>query len=371
MSALSVTISGEDAQRYEALLRATNAIGTCSDCDTAADVLVQALREVISFDYLQLVAFENDTRTVAWHLLYSNGTRQSVPLADVVVEGTPIEWVHESQRALVTADWNEETRFAKHGESLNELGIAATWVLPLARGQRRLGVLSIGRSRPDAYPEDEVRFLSLVADQIALAIDAAVNFYLSRQAQDRLKLILDLTNQVVSNLNFQELLRTISASVRRVMRYDAAAIMLPEPDGAHLRVHALDFPDSKGIFKAEILIPIEGSTPGETFRSGKPWVLNRLDPELHPEMYAKAATEGMSSFCDVALISRGRALGVFAVARREENAFDREETAFLSQSHSRSRSAWRTRWRTVKSPISKTSLRRKSCIWKTKSSSVR
>jgi len=332
MSTLSATISEEYTQRYEALLRAVNAIGTCSDCDTAADVLVQALREVIPFDYLELIAFENETRTVAWHLLYSHGARRSLSSTDVVVDGTPMEWVYESQQALVTRDWNEETRFGKHGESLNELGIASTCVLPLARGKRRLGVLSIGRSRPDAYPEDEIRFLSLVADQIALAIDAAVNFYLSRQAQDRLKLILDLTNQVVSNLNFQELLRTISASVRRVMRCDAAAIMLPEPDGVHLRVHALDFPDSRGFFTKQGLIPIADSMPGETFRSGKPWILNRLDPaDVSPETYAKATGEGMNSLCDVALISRDRVLGVLALASRQENAFDPEEAAFLSQ----------------------------------------
>jgi formate hydrogenlyase transcriptional activator len=332
MSTLSATLSEESTQRYEGLLRATNAIGTCSDCDTAADVLLEALREIIPFDYLQLISFENDTRTVAWHLLYSNGAKRDMPLADVVVAGTPMEWVHESQRTLVTADWNEETRFAKYGESLNELGVGTTCILPLARGQRRLGVLSIGRSRPDAYPEDEVRFLSLAADQIALAMDAAVNFYLSRKAQDRLKLILDLTNQVVSNLNFQDLLRTISASVRQIMRCDAAAIMLPEPGGAHLRVHALDFPDRKGFFTEEIMIPIEGSMPGATFRSGKPWILDRLDPaEVSPEMYAKASGEGMNSFCDVALISRDRSLGVLALASREENAFDREAVAFLSQ----------------------------------------
>ena len=186
------------------------------------------------------------------------------------MDDTPVEWVHESQQFLVIADWNKETRFAKHGQSLNELGISSSCVLPLSRGQRRLGVLSVGSSRPQAYPEDEVRFLSLVADQIALAIDAAVNFYLSRQAQDRLKLILELTNQVVSNLNFDDLLRTISASVRRLMSYDAAAIMLPEPDGVHLRVHALDFPDRKGFFKEQLLIPIEGSMPGQTFRSDGP-----------------------------------------------------------------------------------------------------
>src|ERR1700733_6469536 len=325
MSTLAAPISETYTQRYEALLRATNAIGTCSDCDAAADTLLKRLLEVVPFDYLQLVAFDSDTKTGEWHLLYSNGRRHRVSGADVVLDDTPIAWVHESQQALVTGDWRAEARFAKHGEFLNEFGIASTCVLPLARGERRLRALSFGSAHPHAYPEEEIRFLSLVADQIALAIDAAVNFYLSRQAQDRLKLILDLTNQVVSSLNFQELLRTISTSVRQVMHYDAAAIMLPEPDGKHLRVHALDFPESRGIFKAEVLIPLEGSSPGETFRSGKPWVLNRLDPVVNPEMYAKALAEGINSFCDVPLISRGRTLGVLAVARREENAFDQEE----------------------------------------------
>src|SRR6202451_4201484 len=331
MVALAVSISEAYSQRYEALLRATSAIGTCNDCDSATDVLLKTLLEVVPSDYLQLVAFEGETRAVAWHLLYSNGTKRDLPLDDVILEDTPTEWVHESQQALVTTDWRAEPRFSKHGEFLNQLHIASTCALPLARGERRLGVLSVGRAQAHAYPEEEVRFLSLVADQIALAIDAAVNFYLSRQSQDRLKLILDLTNQVVSNLDFQELLRAISASVRRVMHCDAAAIMLPEADGVHLRVHALDFPDRKGFFKEQLVIPIEGSPPGETFRSGKPWVVNRLDPEAHPEMYAKASGEGINSLCDIALISRGHMLGVLAVASREKDAFDQEGTVFLSQ----------------------------------------
>src|ERR1700733_10972176 len=89
-------------QRYEALLRAARAIGTCSDCDAAADALLKTLLEVVSFDYLQLVAFESDTKTVGWHLLYSNGRRHDAPEANVVLDDTPIAWVHESRRALVT-----------------------------------------------------------------------------------------------------------------------------------------------------------------------------------------------------------------------------------------------------------------------------
>lgn len=319
-------------ERYAALIRAANAIANCSDCETAADVLVSELRKIIAFDYLHVVVFENGAKEVSWRLLYANGERKYAALADSVYQGTTVEWVDESQEALVTADWAEETRFSAHRRFLNELGITSTYTLPLARKHRRLGVVEFGSAVPHAYSEEECRFLDLVADQLALAIDAAVSSYLSQQAEERLRLILDLTNQVVSNLNFQELLRAISASVRQVMRCDAAAIMLPDPDGKQLRVHALDFPDSRGFFKESATIPIDESMPGETFKTGTPLIINKLDPAIvPPEMYAKASGEGMNSFCDVALVSHGRMLGVLAVARREENTFDAGEVAFLSQ----------------------------------------
>jgi formate hydrogenlyase transcriptional activator len=240
--------------------------------------------------------------------------------------------VHESSDPLVTHDWNTETQFPKHRSFLAGLGISSTCTLPLKRGERRLGVLTLGRFYPNAYDEEEVRFLCLVADQIGLAIDAALNFCVSQRVKDQLKLILDLNNQVVSNLEFHELLHVTSSSVRQVMHCDAAAVMLADAEGKHLRIHALDFPESRGIFSEGSLIPIEGTIPGNAFLNKKPIVVNRLDPaEMPPEMYRKAVGEGLNSFCDVPLISKNRLLGVLAVARREENAFDEDEVAFLTQ----------------------------------------
>jgi len=322
-----------EPERYVALLRAANAIATCSDCNAASDTLITEMREVSPFDYLQVVAFDNNTGAPDWYLLQANGRRLALSGQDVpAMEDTPMAWVHQSARLLVTDDWTEETRFQKHALFLAELGIASTCTLPLRRGERRLGVLTVGRSYPHAYDEEEVGFLCQVAQQIGLAIDAAVNFHVSQRVQDRLKLILDLTNQVVSNLEFQELLRATSGSVRRVMQAEAAAIMLPHGEGKHLRVHALDYPESKGIFTEGALVPIEGTMPGHTFQSGKPVVVNRLDPaNIPPEMYRKAVGEGLNSFCDVPLISRNRLLGVLAVARREENTFDTDQVTFMTQ----------------------------------------
>jgi signal transduction protein with GAF and PtsI domain len=78
------------------------------------------------------------------------------------------------------------------------------------------------------------------------------------------------------------------------------------------------------VFTEGGLVPIEGTMPGESFKSGKPMIVNRLDPnEIPPEMVQKASAEGLNSFCDIPLISKDRLLGVLAVARREEDGFDR------------------------------------------------
>jgi len=320
-----------EEQRYLALLQAANAIATCSDCDSASGTLIEKLHEVTPFDFLHLVAFDKDTNAACWSLLEVNGKRIEAG-DDVVLDDCPLRWVHETGEALTIVDWSRETRFEKYRTFLAELGIASTSTLPLIRGSRRLGVLSLGRFYPNAYDMEEVQFLGIVAGQIGLAIDAAVNFHISQRVQDKLKLILDLTNQVVSNLEFHDLLRAASASVRQIMRCDAAAVMLADADDKHLVVHALDFPESRGVFTEGALVPIEGTLPGDTFRSGKPNIVNRLDPgEMPPEMLEKARAEGLNSFCDIPLISKDRLLGVLAVARREENGFVDDEVSFLIQ----------------------------------------
>jgi len=321
-----------EEDRYLTLLRAANAIATSDNCDAASETLVKKLSEITSFDALHVVAFDMDTGLPCWSLVDAGGKRRDSLSDDLAVEDTPIHWVHNSGLPLVVSDWNKEERFQKYRTFLADLNIGSTCTFPLIRGSRKLGVLSLGRFQANAYNDDEVQFLEVVADHVGLAIDAAVNFYISRKVQDQLKLILDLNNQVVSNLEFHDLLHAASASVRQVMNCDAAAIMLPDSEGKHLLVHALDYPDSRGIFTEGALVPIEGTAPGDCFKTGQPMVVNRLDPaELPTDMYKKASAEGLNSLCDIPLMSKNRLLGVLAVARRDENAFDSREVAFLGQ----------------------------------------
>ena len=338
MSSLSQTGSPTQTTRFEALLRASKAISSARDCDGCEELFARELHNVIPFDYLHVSMFECDgsgSGKLGWRLFDINGEKRQFPEAELPVEEIELTtaWAHENSQPLVISDWNTETRFPNFREFLTGIGIASTCTLPLVRGERRLGIFEVGSRQTNAYCQDEVAFLALAADQVALAIDAAVNFAISQRSQERLKLLLELTNQVVSNLELRELLRTVSASVRRVMNCDVVGVMLPDAEGKHLRVFALDFPDSKGFFREETLVPIDGTHPGEAFRTRKPVVKKHHDSseERYPEHYQRVVGEGVKSGCLVPLISRDRALGVLALGRRQDSEFDRDEIEFLCQ----------------------------------------
>jgi formate hydrogenlyase transcriptional activator len=88
---------------------------------------------------------------------------------------------------------------------------------------------------------------------------------------ERVGLLLELTNHVVSNLEFRDLLRAVVASTRRVMSCDGVGITLPDSDNTHLRIYALDFPFKDKSHQEESLVAIDEDVSGAVFRSGKPW----------------------------------------------------------------------------------------------------
>ncbi len=318
------------AERYEALVRVSQAIGIHREPKTLFDVLSCELRRVIDFDGFGVAQFDSATGKIHWHIsIKCNEQDVSLP-SGCSQEESMTCWVFEHQQPVVVRDLNEETRFSDTVAKLRKYNIRSVCTFPLTTVHRRIGSLFLASERPNAYSESEVRFLTLVADQIALAVDDALNYESSRRAQERLELLLELTNGIISTRDLRELLRNFSASVRRVMQCDFVGVGLPEPDKKNLRLHAIDFPESRGFLTEELLIPIEGTPPGEAFLSGKPVVTNKDEiEEVDPK--APPMSEGLRHACILPLSSHGQVRGVLGLARRDDNAFAESDVQFLTQ----------------------------------------
>jgi formate hydrogenlyase transcriptional activator len=172
---------------------------------------------------------------------------------------------------------------------------------------------------------------SLISDYSFNAQESPSATPQQQSESERLKLLLNMTNTLVSNLGCRDLLRMVSASIRQVMRCDTVGVWLPDAERVHLRQMAMDFPESKGFVREDLLHPVEGSVLGEVFKSGKPFIVGVMSEQLAPEESPEARAEALESGCAVPLISRGRTLGVLTLASRVENSVSPEDVEFLLQ----------------------------------------
>jgi formate hydrogenlyase transcriptional activator len=326
--------------QYEELLRATTAIAGYRDIRTFRERFATELYRLIPFDYVLVKVLDGDTLELRGKMFHAPNELRDVIVPEFRSDETPSMLVFETQKPLVIDDWEKENGYPRLREYFREHGIRSSCVLPLTTVHRRLGVFALGDGRPAAYTPEQIKFLTLVADQLALTLDNAMNLENSQQAQaelknqnERLELVLDLTNRVVSNLELHDLLREVSANVRRVMKCDAAGVALPAPEGDHFRFYALDFPEGKGYLTEDTRIPMEDSPIGAAFHSRKVEMRSKVDIEAHcPEACKNTALkEGLKTGCFLPLVSHGKSLGVLALSRFSEVAFSADEIGFLTQ----------------------------------------
>jgi len=162
-----------------------------------------------------------------------------------------------------------------------------------------------------------------------------------KDERDRLRLLLEITNCMVSKLDLRGLLDELSASLLRVMHCDHCALLLPDSDSGKLRATMLYNSESRGITQEGMIVPMTGSISGKVFRTGKSLRIDNIemvrnDPEVfgNPEghaFYERVKREGLVSGCYLPLMSRGRVLAVLNVCKRSVNGFTENDMVFLEQ----------------------------------------
>jgi formate hydrogenlyase transcriptional activator len=322
---LETESSHSTAARYESLIRIAAAVRSQKDPHELFGLLTRELGQVIQFD--AIAQYDDSSNKVHWHMCSGCRKPRTLP-SEIDKEETLAAWVYRHQETVALPSLEREARFPASTEIMRQAGLQSVCAFPLSTAHRRLGSLVIASVHRDAYSPEEIRFCSLVAGQIALAMDDAFNFQASQRAQERLELLLDLTNRVVSNLNLRDVLREISANIRHVMQCDGVGIDLPSPEDKKLRLYALDFPDNPGIIKEGFEPPAdEKASAFRVFISGDPVMLTKEEIEREPGM----PQFGIQSLAHVPMKGRVGTVGVLSLGSWRERAFSLDDLAFLGQ----------------------------------------
>jgi formate hydrogenlyase transcriptional activator len=325
--------------QHQALLEVAEAIAQHRDLGELFHQLAERLHRVVKFEYLNLILHDPARNVMRLHILESEMPRKTRPGAEFPVGETPSGVVWETQQPFIMDDIDKGAPFPALVQTLRENGVKSACSLPLTTAQRRLGVMSFGRSTTHEHTEGEIAFLQQVARQVAVAVDNALNFERAQayqrqlaQERDRLRVLLEVNNAVVSKLDLHGLLNAISASLRRVIHHEYTSLAVFEPATNKMRMLALDFPEGKGLIREEMRMPLEGSIAGKAFRSRQPIVLDRDAMEEFDSPTSRLLRdEGVRSVVSMPLITHERVLGTLTLASLRDAAFQQRDVDLLVQ----------------------------------------
>jgi len=262
--------------QYQALLAISEAIAVHRDLHALFHDLAQRLPRIVPFDFINLVLHDPTRQVMRLHALVGPESSTIRPGLELPIDQSPAGLVWKSQQPLMVEveDVAAESRFPKLTALLRENDVQSYCVVPLTTALRRLGAMGFGSLQRKSYPKADFDFMQQVAKQVAVAVDNALNFEQAQSVQkqlkeehDRLRLLLDINNTIVSALDLRELLNAVSTSLRRLVPHEYASLSLYDAETQRFQIHALDFPASKGLIQEGLWIPVEGTPHGRALTS--------------------------------------------------------------------------------------------------------
>ena len=326
-------------RQLEALLEVSEAIAQQRDLPALFHDLAERLHSVVDFDFLTLVLHDPVRNVMRLHILESrlDGSHAKPTGSETPMEGHPSGWVWQTQQPFVVADVEEDDRYPEFMSRLREVSVRSLAILPLTTARRRLGAMGFGHVVAQGVTAAGLQFMQRVSTQVAVAVDNALNAEASQAYQqqlarerDRLQVLLEINNVLVTSRELPELFRGIVSTLQRVIHHDYTSLALLDPVTGLLKIYALDFPGRQNLFKPELTISREGSPAGHAIAKGEPLIASGAELDRYSsEVVRTLRAEGLQAVCCIPLVNHGRTFGTLNLASRRLDAFTPEDVELL------------------------------------------
>jgi formate hydrogenlyase transcriptional activator len=320
-------------ERERLMLEINNAVVSQLDLRELVRVVSASLREVLQPDVTGISLY--DPATNQFRAYFFDLPANLPPIEEgtpMPLEGTFGGLAFMSGRPVFMGRPDPGVQAHEFDQRMIDAGIQSGGVVPLIAHDRKLGFLGVGSFQEDAFSVDDQELLCHIANQIALAVENALNFERATKERERAQTLLEVNNAITTTLDLGELLRATSACLRECFKHDVAGMALYDAESGQLRVHTLESPEPSSLYVEQgFLMPLEGSPAGLAFTSRRSVLIPRLaDWQPRTPVLERALAAGVRSSCNAPLISNDRALGAVMVASRREAAFDESDAELLS-----------------------------------------
>ncbi|HET7876150.1 MAG TPA: GAF domain-containing protein [Methylomirabilota bacterium] len=322
------------AAEYQALFEVGGLVGSALDVDRVLDVIVDRCRALIGAGAVGVFRLDQQTGILS----YARGVGLSPEFIDAlriqVGEGTSGRAVQE-QAPVWSADLLDDPNI-RLSEGTRVLvareGYRAVLSVPLLTKSQTHGVLAVYWFARHTPTPSELRLLSALAGQAAVALENARLFAEARRSAAEYQALFEVGRLVASTLDVDRVLDLIVDQCQAVMGVRAAGIFRLDQESrrlVHLRGRGLS-----AEYVEEIRVRLGEGTAGRAIVEGGPaWSADVLsDPafELPPDGRALVEREGYRAVLSVPILIKDEPYGILAVYWWEPHAPPPSEVGVLS-----------------------------------------
>ncbi|MFQ6058069.1 MAG: ATP-binding protein [Anaerolineae bacterium] len=204
------------------LAEASRLAASTLDPHELAQRLVELLEERFRYEVVAVLLIDEATgRLVPWGLSnYSPEDAAHIESFEPGLDKGITGWVARTGQPALVNDVREDERYlAVREDTRSELCV------PIRIGERVIGVINIETSRPAAYNEHDLRLLSIIADQVAVAVEKAQLYQETLEEKQKAETILEKALAGLMVVNPYLEIMAVNPGAEAIIGYSSAEIV--------------------------------------------------------------------------------------------------------------------------------------------------
>jgi diguanylate cyclase (GGDEF)-like protein len=283
--------------------------------------VVEEIRRVIDYHNARVYLLEGDRDLVPVAFEGTVGAYEKVDLEilrTTVGEGFT-GWVARYGQAIRVDDARSDRRgmTIPGTDDVDE----SMLVVPMRHDERLLGVITLSKLGLRQFDDDDLRLLSILADQAATAFAGAAHLAETRRLAAELRQLLDMSSALSRSLDPKDVASLMAEHLAGAMGAERAQISDWDRAGERLRTLGCYPAGDRAVL--DDFYPLGGFPETErVLREGAIAVVDAEDPLADPAEVAELRRAGMRSLVMLPLIAKGEAIGLVEITSRDLPTID-------------------------------------------------
>ncbi|CAI2432403.1 Formate hydrogenlyase transcriptional activator [Serratia liquefaciens] len=307
------------------------------------DLLLQ-LRQILQrlqlADQVTLVLFDPDSERVSFYGLDAH--RQPVSYQDeTLLANGPVSRLRQSPLPQRWQSDDLHARYPQIGALALYLPFNQYCLMPLHAGGTLIGGCEVLRCHPTPFADASLvqlqtlmELVALAAEQLQLREEAELRQRQLRHERDDYRILVDVTNAVLSKLDLDDLIGEISKEIHRFFKIDAISIVLCVDKTEQVTIYSTHYLQDDVVERQQYSVALAGTLSEQVMQSGEMLLLNLKHSDrlaAYERQLFDLWHEQIQTLCVLPLVFGNKTLGVLKLAQCQPDNFNAANLRVLQQ----------------------------------------